>query len=247
MIVISGSPSIKRKFFAKEISPSWPYFYLSNDFSIPRMDVGIFSIKDLKLDPDDSNPAAFKQSYKNIISAHKEHNGELIIGGTFSKVFIDKILEDFDDVKILHIIRHPTVSYVMNIPVTYPEDSPVGLEYAVPFTIASICDNIILSNVDYVTTYKFEDIISNRKFIFNNKEFKCPLVHNNYNGLITNYEFQMNRRKPITTSETVTKFNEIFSNLNSNFINGHNDNRLPKNVFNDLNYTPIEHSQIFEV
>lgn len=243
MIILSTSPGVMRKFFAKEIAPDWPYFYCSNDFSITRMDFGIFPVEDLKLEPDIHNPAAFKQSYQNIVEAYNSNNGNLILGGTFSKCFLNKVKTDFRNVEILHILRHPSVSYAVYNP--SKDESPLGLDRVIPFTIASICDNITLSKLDYVTTVRFEDVLLNNQFEFCGKVYRCPKVHTNYNNLITRYEYVMNKRNPINYT-LLDLFNQRFTSLNTSFVNGHNDPRLPNNVFLDLGYEPITYQQIFD-
>jgi len=247
LTIISGSPSIRRKFFAKQIDSSAAYYYCSNDFSLPRVDCGIFPESDLALEPDDSNPAAFKQSYNNVLEGYKS-NQHLILGGTFSKVFLDLVRKDFgeENVRVLNIIRNPSAAYAMGISLTDPElESPIGIKSVIPFTIASAVDSVTLCSVDYVTTVRFEDIIINKTFEFSNTLIPCPAVHNNYNGVITRYEYQAHRRTPVVTAEKVALFNQRFSNFNTSFINCHNDPKLPENIFSLLGYSPLSCEELY--
>ena len=75
------------------------------------------------------------------------------------------------------------------------------------------------------------------------QNFNCPTVHNNYNDLITRYESVVLKRSSIT-AEMVDQFNNIFSSLNTSFINCHNDPRLPGNVFKELGYQPLSLQEI---
>lgn len=224
MIVINGLPGIKHKFFAKEIDPEARFLMCYNDFSLPRVDLGLLT------------EIEYKQDY-NILSNYD------IIGGTFSRVFLEQLQKDYN-VQVLNIIRNPSVSYLTGVDDLFEDDElPVGLEFVTPLTTSSVIDAITLSNLDYVTTIKFEDIIKTGKFIFMDKEFKCPTVHNNFNGTITKYESVILKRSNITV-EMLDRFNSIFSNLNESFVNCHNDSRLPKNVFEDLDYIPMSYKEI---
>jgi hypothetical protein len=46
------------------------------------------------------------------------------------------------------------------------------------------------------------------------------------------------------TADMVNSFNNIFSSLNTNFVNCHNDERLPGNVFEALGYIPMTLQEI---
>ncbi len=224
MIVVSGLPGIKHKFFAKEISPVASYLHCYNNFSLPRVDLGMLT------------EVEYKQDYDTLEQCQA-------IGGTFSRVFLDQLRKDYD-VQILNIIRHPTVSYLTGTDDLFEDDElPVGLDYVTPVTTSSVIDSITLSKLDYVTTLKFEDIIKNGKFEFMGQKFNCPTVHNNYNNLITRYESVVLKRSSIT-AEMVDQFNNIFSSLNTSFINCHNDPRLPGNVFEELGYQPLSLQEI---
>lgn len=224
MIVISGLPGIKHKFFAKELDPIARYCHCYNNFSLPRVDLGMIS------------EVEYKQDYNGLSNYD-------IIGGTFSRVFLEQLAKDYN-VQVLNIIRNPSTSYLTGIDDLFIDDElPVGLEYVTPLTTSSVIDAITLSKLDYVTTIKFEDIIKLGSFNFMGNTFKCPAVHNNYNGIITKYESVILKKTNIT-SEMLDRFNNIFSNLNESFVNCHNDSRLPKNVFEDLGYGPLSFKEI---
>jgi hypothetical protein len=224
VIVVSGLPGIKHKFFAKEIDSQLPYSHCYNNFSLPRVDLGMIT------------EVEYKQDY-NLLK------DDSIIGGTFSRVFLEQLSKDFN-INVLNILRHPTTSYLTGIEDLFEDDElPVGLEYVTPVTTSSIIDSITLSKLNYVTTIKFEDVIKNNQFEFMGKIINCPSVHNNFNGFITRYESVMIKRGDITSS-MVDKFNNIFSNLNTSFVNCHNDERLPSNVFKELGYNPMSLQEI---
>jgi hypothetical protein len=219
MIVINGMPGIKYKFFAKAIDESASFMMCYNNFSVPRVDIEILA------------EAEYKQDMSSIDSVD-------ILGGSFSRVFLEQ-LRKTQDVHVLNIIRNPSVSYVTGTEDLFENDElPVGLAYVTPMTTSASIDAITLSKLDYVTTIKFEDIIKTGSFEFMGQIFKCPAVHNNYNGTITKYESVMIKRG-IIDSAMVDRFNQIFSSLNTSFINCHNDPRLPGNVFEELGYTPL--------
>jgi hypothetical protein len=224
MIVISGLPGIKHKFFAKEINADARYLSCYNNFSLPRVDLGILT------------EVEYKHDYADLVNYD-------IIGGTFSQVFLDQLRKDYN-VQVLNVLRNPSTSYLTGIDELFDDDElPVGLEYVTPLTTSSVIDAITLSKLDYVTTIKFEDVIKNGSFVFANKQFACPSVHNNYNNLITKYESVVIKRSKIT-KEMLNEFNTLFSNFNESFVNCHNDIRLPKNIFEDLNYQPLTIEEI---
>lgn len=223
MIVISGMPGIKHKFFAKEISTA-EYTHCYNNFSLPRVDLGMIS----------------EVEYKQDLNTLTE-----IIGGTFSRVFLEQ-LRSSQHIQVLNIIRNPSVSYVTGTEDLFADDElPMGLEYLTPVTTSSAIDAITLSKLDYVTTIRFEDIIKNGSFEFMGKVFKCPAVHNNYNGIITRYESVMLNRISIS-AEMLNEFNIKFSNFNKSFVNCHNDPRLPGNIFKELGYEPLTLEEILK-
>jgi hypothetical protein len=221
LIIISGSPGIKRKFFAKEINPQAEYRYCFNDFSLPRVDVGMLT------------DVEFKQDYQALV---EWCTGDKIIGGTFSRVFLERIRNDVDNVQVLNIVRHPTASFISAAPNMINDELPMGINYVTPLSTSSAIDNITLSKLDYVTTVKFEDIIANKSFEFNGLTVQCPSVHTNYNNIITKYESVILKRNTVITGQLVDKFNKLFSNFNQSFVNCHNDSRLPENIFKELGY-----------
>ena len=234
LIILSGAPSIKRKLIAKQISvslgKSFNYYYCFTDYSLPRVDCGILP-----------TTTPFKKEYEYILEIA---NQDVIIGGTFSKCFIDRVCADVLDVQIINIVRHPTVSYLMNIVNTeVDEESPVGLRYTTPLTTSSILDNITLSNLDYVTTIKFEDMLKSGEFRFAGRCVQCPVT--NYNGIISRYEYFYNKPKLTVGQDDIDQFDNVFSNMNSSFINNHNDQRLPNNVFDLLGYKLLTYKDIF--
>ena len=224
MIVINGMPGIKYKFFAKAIDESADFMMCYNNFSVPRVDIDILA------------EAEYKQDLASIANCD-------IIGGSFSRVFLEQ-LRKTQDVNVLSIIRNPSVSYITGVEDLFENDElPVGLEYVTPMTTSAAIDAITLSKLDYVTTVRFEDIIQSGEFEFMGQKIKCPSVHNNYNGVITKYESVMLRRSTID-ADMVNRFNQIFSSLNTSFVNCHNDPRLPGNVFQELNYQPLSLQEI---
>jgi hypothetical protein len=221
--VINGAPGTRLQYFAHQLGGE--HCYCFTDYSLPRVDLGII------------DTVEYKRPYECI------KDGQALTG-TFSKVFIEQLSKDFD-VRVLNIIRHPTVSYVINSFDVLPnEDLPMGLEGLTPLNTSSVLDAITLSKLDSVTTIRFEDILLTGKYIFDNVEYTIPTIHKNHNNVITIYEC-LNYRNKISAS-SILKFNELFSNFNSSFVNAHNDSRLPTNVFDLLDYTPLTYEEIFK-
>ena len=219
--VLSGSPGIKRKYFAQQLGDDYHYCY--TDYSVPRQDLGIVDTE-------------YKRPYEFI-------RDNMILGGTFSRAFLEQLRSDFK-VRVINIVRHPTVSYLLNaVNVPHDTDSPMGVPYLTPLNTSSALDNIALSQLDYVTTIRFEDMLHDGYYMMGGQRYDLPNVHNRYNSLLTRYEYFYfkNRCNP----GNIQKFNHAFSNFNTSFVNDHNDNRLPNNIFEQLNYTPLSYEEIF--
>jgi len=225
MIILSGPPGINFQFFFKEINPDAKYTYCYNNFSLPRVDLGMIT------------EVEWKQRYDSVLDCD-------IIGGTFSRVFLEQIKQDHD-IHVLNFVRHPSAVYVTGVDSIDEDDElPLGTTYVTPMSTSAAIDNITLSKLDYVTTIRFEDILKNGYFDFMGNRYKCPAACNNYNNLITKYEAVKTKRGNKITAELVDEFNQKFSIFNQSFVNCHNDSRLPSNIFEELGYAPLTLQEI---
>lgn len=225
MIILSGPAGINFNFFHKEIDILADYKYCYNNFSLPRVDLGMIS------------EVEFKQRFDSIKDCG-------IIGGTFSKVFLDQLRETHD-IHVLNFVRNPSAVFVTGYRSLFEDDDlPMGIEHVTPMVTSAAIDNITLSKLEYVTTVRFEDIIKNKYFDFMGKRFNCPNACNSYNGIITKFEAVMTKREAAISADMVDAFNHRFSIFNQSFVNCHNDPRLPGNVFDELGYSPLTLEEI---
>lgn len=225
MIILNGPAGINFNFFYKEIDPDAKYTYCYNNFSLPRVDLDMIT------------EVEFKQRFDTLQDCD-------IIGGTFSRVFLDQVRATHD-VHVLNFVRNPSAVYVTGYRSLFEGDElPMGLEHITPMVTSAAIDNITLSKLDYVTTIRFEDILKNGYFEFMGQRYNRPSACNDYNGILTKFEAVMTKREGAITADMVNQFNQLFSNFNQSFVNCHNDPRLPGNVFTELGYKPLTLEEI---
>lgn len=225
MIILSGPPGINFNFFYKSINEDAKYCYCYNNFSLPRVDLGMIQ------------EVEWKQRYDSVLDCD-------IIGGTFSKVFLEQIKQDHD-IHVLNFVRNPSAVYVTGVDSIDEDDElPLGTQYITPMSTSAAIDNITLSKLDYVTTVRFEDILRDGYFEFMGNKYDRPAACNNYNNIITKYEAVKTKRGIKMTAGLVDEFNQRFSNFNQSFVNCHNDPRLPSNIFAELGYEPLTLQEI---
>lgn len=238
---------------------------LAYDYGIT--DINDYSIDDMLIHPHTYNDVL--ENYKNRIADNH------VITGIFSKVFIDNIRADLgaQNVTVLNIIRNPSTCVLLNPKNDAYYDDPTKdrtLESDNVKLMRSLENAIILSEVDYVTTIRFEDIITNGKFMVNGIEVSVPDGYDNYNGIITRYENeniiplnlvseqQLEEQNAILHDQIVNYYLPILVEDDLIFLNNLKSipfqslNELhatllaksPRNIFARLGYDPLSYDEI---
>ena len=165
-----------------------------------------------------------------------------VITGVFSPFYINKLKSEYvGDVKVYNILRNPSVSYMVDD--SYLEYSAkdtqgfvVDLQSVGGMLFSSIVNSCLVSKMSGVDNVKFEDIISSGVINIEGKEIPVGEFED-FNGTIT--KFEKDNLSTIIDEEkqlNISKFNDIFRNLNKIHPN------LPNDVFSELNYEPIDYS-----
>lgn len=190
--------------------------------------------------------------YQKLINSYQARTTEfVIISGSFSKLFVEKVTEDLKtDAMFVNITRHPSVIYVVDAaqPDPYgPYDTDIVIPMLKRRNISSLLNTVTLKRLPEVTSIKFEDIISQGKLTINNINIDVSNDYKNHNGLLTQSELL-----PLAVSdENVKLFNKKFQALNSTLKASTFElptkifEQLPENVFEKLDYSPLDLEQIF--
>lgn len=131
-----------------------------------------------------------------------------IINGHFGKYFIDEIIKNFPNEKVitLNIIRNPLISNLI---------SDLQNKHIREFhTILDLLNCSLLTSLDYVQTVKFEEILKNKMITIDNKPINFS---EDYAGdVYSAYELKNENIKTIYESNSFdfSKNKELFSNLN---------------------------------
>ena len=148
-------------------------------------------------------------TYEAQLDAYRnDSNTCRVILGIFGKWFIDKMRQDIgaDKVKVLNIVRNPSVCFVLNQ--TQNKQNDLFKEYK--HLRKSILNAVNLSRFDDITTVKFEDILSSGSIIFNGVTITLPEQYQNHNNLLTAYEYHHLISK--ATDQNLDQFNQEYSN-----------------------------------
>jgi hypothetical protein len=175
----------------------------------------------------------------------------LVICGSFSKTFVNMITNDVDHVKILNITRNPSAVYLIDS-ITLdqaPYNLTTGVKLLKQRNESSFVQSILLSQLSYVQTIKFEDILIDGGIDIDGCYIDLP-NHKSYNGIITQHEQQLLIPECSIEDQDLEKFNYLASNFRQVLPNGRADiptelaDKLPINLFESLNYQPLTYREI---
>ena len=182
--------------------------------------------------------------FQHVLDLYAEKTTEhLVLSGTYSKTFIEKIKAEMgDDVHILNVTRNPSVAYMV-------DDTHLGktLKDAVLKNIgmrlfSSMLNAAQLKKLSYVTTIKFEDILRDGGFTFQDKFI--PLDYDNFNNIISKFEKTVTliEEGNISKRDDLATFNDVMSNHDKY----HPEfSYVPNNLFEELGYnSPITLSEM---
>jgi len=245
LIVISGCETIKKQTLAAVVNAAM------NDVTVteyPLKNHLKMLFRDILYDynatqnityPEGGNYDQFLLDYKD--SSYKN----TIISGSFSRAFYEMVTRDIEDVKFINIIRNPSVIYFVDS-LTLDRSNLYDIPLNVPLlkrrNISSILNSITLKNIPEVSTIRFETVIRDR--LLNGIE--VPKSYTAFNPFIT-VEEKLASRHAVVTEADVARFNSVFSDLCNQLMQSDYNlelpatvfEHIPKNVFQELGYTPL--------
>lgn len=191
---------------------------------------------------DNSHDGDFKEFLDTYKSKKTKHH---IVSGLFSRTFVEKIRKYLgkDNVIVYNIIRNPSVAFLYDNEPVLPEkvleelkqpDLKLGTNL-----FSSTISAYTLSQLDYVKTIKYEDLIKQDSIDINGTTVKLSrhIAHNSY---IASYEKEMFESVALERKDQLELFNNVFSNVHT-----YSDiTQLPDNLFEVLGYEPLTYEQI---
>ena len=188
---------------------------------------------------------------KLLKSYHNRTHNNMIITGSFSKLFVEKITEDLkNESTFINIIRNPSVVYVIDAGQPDPHgpyDTDLNVAMLKRRNISSFLNAVTLANIDNVVNVKFEDILINGKLTINGVDVTLSTDYKNYNNLLVQEEY----KKPVVGNNELTRFNKTFQQLNSSIKASAYDvpekifEQLPEDIFSVLDYNPLTIEEIY--
>ena len=179
----------------------------------------------------------------------------LVVSGSFSKYYLDHLREQLGEsnVVVYNIIRNPSVSFLLDQKDDefYISDTKPDLTREVNDIkfIESTLGSVILKDVDYVNTIRFEDIMQSQSITINGTTVGLASSYSAYNNYITNYEKNNHIETDLTDiNSKLTNFNILDWHNESDFSSAEHlstmQGNLPSNLFTALGYTAQSYASI---
>jgi len=195
-------------------------------------------------------PLLHPHSYTDVLSNYENRLGTThVITGIFSKGFIDSIRNDIgpENVTVLNIVRNPSTCILLN-----PKDDEYYANPEKNRTLAldtrklkySLINSATLARYPDINTIKFEDIITAGKFTVNGVEVGVPAGYDNYNGILTQWEYDNLIPLNLVSPETLDATNIEMQHATSTMVNSAVIGDDLKNYINSLRSTPVEVADI---
>lgn len=201
----------------------------------------------------------YRSDYEELIKNYENREDEYyVICGTIGKYVINKLQNDLglNNVKVINITRNPSVTRIIHEKPKgyYDLAENYGLDYESDLSdmFVSTLNNYWLKKLDYVDTFKYEDILTNGYFEFLGKKIYLPKTHNNYNNLITNFE--KNHSLSNINNEEVLNMNHMQTHLHDFFLSQDNYREInkepyflkniPNNLFEELGYNVLNLEEV---
>lgn len=205
--------------------------------------------KDYDISPDGGIPFVFDEiKYQELLTDYNSRPFEYeVIGGTFSKYFVDRIKNDIGEanVKVINILRNPSICYMVD---SKTNDEGEEINHLATIT-SSFLNNATFKKDSSVSTYKFEDIVQAGHFVFNGVTVDISDKFIPYNEYLTQYDKVTSIPESATTEAELTSFNDYVSNLKTKLVSptaSADLTNIPNNIFTELGYTSLTHSSIVE-
>lgn len=192
---------------------------------------------------DDEIEGDFNQFLNSYKSKKTRHH---IVSGLFSRNFVEKIRKTLgkDNVIIYNIIRNPSIAFLYDNEPVVPEKVLAELKQTDLKLGANLFSSTLsaytLSQLDYVKTIKYEDLIKEDSITINEIEVKLShhVAHNSY---VSEFEKDTFESVMLERKDQLELFNHVFSNINAYS----EITQLPNNLFEVLGYEPLTYEQIF--
>jgi hypothetical protein len=217
------------------VRPMW------NEFSAVEVDVGLTTLDSIT-----------NIDFESIVNAYQSKTNEYMVAhGLVSKSVIEKISGLIgESVMVLNVTRNPSAAFLLD-----PKISGQGknasktknavindVPYASKQLIISIITSALLIPASYVTTVKYEDIITSGQISFNGTTI--PLnEYQDFNGIISKYDSE--QIIPTLDSNRIaslTQFNTTFTSINSYSVPV--STTVQNNQFDALGYSPLTYDTI---
>lgn len=240
-----------------------------NIFCSLDIDYGITSTPKYYINP--VTELNYPHKFDDVIENIKKSTLDVkVIIGTFGKHFIDELktaLKGKEEVKVLNIIRNPSVSWIMNKKTDtnwISKDNPdFTEENDIKIFFESILNSIELKKYNDVYTIKFEDIMKNGKIELGDSNIYVSDDFLGYNEYINKYEQNM---EILMDDVEFATFNDKISNYiledfyipsddvdeekefgmsRSEFIS-ELGKHFPINIFEKLGYDPVDRKNIIK-
>ena len=158
------------------------------------------------------------EALNELIARYKKSKLKyFVISGSFSKSVISRIMFKLgkENVKVINIIRNPSVAYFLNKKPKkfYLSNKKYTESYDISKLQSSIINSMILKEDENVQTIRFEDMIKST-LIIDNIDVGLYIDYKNKNDFLTTYEFDVKKDQIEMSSDELKKFNKLFSSFN---------------------------------
>jgi hypothetical protein len=213
-------------------------------------------------------------SYEELLNRYREKKYEYqIISGSFGKSFLEKIRGDLGEqnVFVLNIVRNPSSSFIINNKpeISYEQslnqsDNRLTKKDDELVFIESYMNSIIIKDLPYVNTIKYEDILKTGHIDINGNIIDLSEFYKKYNNYITVFDIKKIISLELVNSTILNGYNMILQNLPLSYVNSFNDNeegkptidddlteeqfeKVPKNFFEPFGYSPLSYEQVTNI
>jgi hypothetical protein len=202
-------------------------------------------------------PATYNDIIQNYTAGEYRN---YVITGCFSKGFIDKLRNDLgpNQIQVINLIRNPSVCALLHKKNTdqLSGDAVTTAEEDIEALNSSLLNAVNLKRFPDIHTIRFEDFLKDGHVTINGQQYDLPKQYVQHNQYITQFE------KDNLATDDITSYNEMYSNLNSNFYSYKDPvlseqqfneltsttdfvaPQLPTNLFEELGYTPLSYLEI---
>lgn len=190
--------------------------YFASSFSEPLVDWNVLDANHLFRDNFRASFNKENASYSNLLERYNTRVYDVyVISGRFGKTFYDRIRQDLgsQNVRFINLMRNPSIATLLHCPSL--QSRPIKQRQTGRIVESALISHTLynfhqLKNLDGVTEVRFEDYLSNGKFSIEGKDVPLPDIFQNYNGLITQWEFENLSEEDRTID--LTNYNQYYQN-----------------------------------